>query len=118
MLTKEQVVEIIDYCNDNNISRNIYLNQLGIKKSTFYHYFRKYNMSKKQIRTRNSDGEFVLLENPSPAPNPPQAVKQAKSDERITFMSITTSDGCRICLKGRLSMDNAQKFIKEVKEYV
>lgn len=91
MLTKEQVEEIIDYCNDNNISRDKYLNQLGIKKNTFYYFFKKYNMSKRLIRTRNSDDEFVLLENPSLAANPPQAVKQAKSDERITFMSITTS---------------------------
>lgn len=59
MLSKEEVLDIIAYCKENNVNRKDRLAELGIGEWSFYEARRRY--LKEEIESGKNDGHFVQL---------------------------------------------------------
>lgn len=59
MLSKEEVLDIIAYCKENNVNRKDRLSELGIGEWSFYEARRRY--LKEEAELGMAEGRFVLL---------------------------------------------------------
>jgi len=87
MMTKEEVAQVIAYCDENKISYKQRLSELGVHPWSFYDAKRKY-ASKQEEET---DGEFLqLTPGGSFLPNPikPARSKNSKTDRQKTRQTI------------------------------
>ena len=107
MMTKEEVAQVIAYCDENKISYKQRLEELGIQPWTFYDAKRKYTPRKEG----NNAGEFLqLVPGGSFLPNPikpsrSRSSKQKDSTQGAFAVSIElrTPTGTMMWISGNLT---------------
>ena len=94
-MTKEEVAQVIAYCDENNISYKQRLSELGISPWSFYDAKRKYAPKEEG----DNAGEFLqLIPGGSFLPNPikpsrSRSTKQKESAQETVSIDLRTSTG-------------------------
>ena len=115
MMTKEDVAQVVAYCDENNVSQKQRLEELGIPAWKFYDTKRKYATK----QGNDNSGEFLqLTSGASFLPNPikPSRSRSArqKTSERSTVevsIELRTPTGTMMRISGNLTGRELQDII-------
>lgn len=120
MLSKEQVLEIISYCESHGVTRKTRLQELGIREWDFYESRRRYLDQEKKEPT--STGHFIQLENGGDfVPSTVMELegrynggrgKRVQADDVV--VECRTRRGGMIRISGKISVDLMGLLVREL----
>lgn len=115
MLTREEVLEILNYCAEHKMSQQKRLEELGITKNVFYWYKRKYQ-KEDECSASESKGEFIQLPTSGkfvPSAMPPvktSGIAAARSrsakianEGEVLRIELRTPSGLAMCIEGKVT---------------
>lgn len=117
-MTREQVAEIITYCNEKGITYKTRLAELGIAQWRFYEFKRRY--AEEQESDTKSIGEFLqlttgdgLVPMPSFSPKAGRKSKENKGAKpQMMSVELRMPNGTMMRIQGEMSLQYLQAIIQ------
>lgn len=119
MLTREEVAEIMTYCNTQRVSYKSRLSELGIPEWRFFESKAKYAKEQKEESTK--DGEFLRLttENNTLVAMPSFAAKTGRKSKgakeppsKKLHIELRTPNGTMMCIEGDMDQSLLRSIIQ------
>ena len=120
MMTREEIIEIEQYCSDHNVGKKARLAELGIPFWNFYRARRKYQREDELIGSDPSAGNFIQLTTlPSgPALQPSKRMIRQKSRkdaepivESYLTIELRTASGTAMRIQGNMTSSHLRELI-------
>lgn len=115
MLTREQILEIDQYCQEHKVSQQSRLDELGIGRHQYYVWKRKYRMEDEEGRAPGEfqlrpGGDFVSPMMP-PAKTSGKEKKISNAFESYLTVEIRTSSGTAMRIQGSMTAAHLREII-------
>lgn len=116
MLTREQILEIDQYCQEHKVSQQQRLNELGIGRHQFYVWKRKYRLEDEAGNTPcgfvqlRPGGEFMPSSMP-PAKTSGKRKGASSMQESFLTVEIRTSSGTAMRIQGNMTAAHLHEII-------
>lgn len=121
MLSKEQILEIISYCDTHGIRRADRLQELGISHWNFYRS-RRHHLEKEKSDSHDSHGSFVQLKSSGEyVPSSVTAMEKSINPERelhrqseALTIECRTSRGGMVRINGKLNAELLSALVRNL----
>lgn len=121
MLSKEEVLEIISYCNNHGVTRRTRLMELGITHWEFYKSRRRH-LEIEKSRSERTSGSFIqLISNGDYVPSSVTAMEKSINPGRelhrcpdILTIECQTSRGGMVRVNGKISPEQLSALVKSL----
>lgn len=119
-MTREEIIEIEQYCAEHNIGKKARLSELGIPFWNFYRARRKYQLEDELIGSDPSAGNFIQLATlPSgPAMRPSKRMDRKKFQkeseptvESYLTIELRTASGTAMRIQGNMTSSHLRELI-------